>query len=51
MTGYVTLPILIIARVLIVVDIAIGMFLLSNKKSILKVTSVSAHTHQEINDE
>jgi len=51
MSVYGTLPILIIAGVLIVADFAIGMLLLSNKTTISILSSAPIHTHYETKDE
>lgn len=51
MSVYGTLPILIIAGVLIVADFAIGMLLLSNKTTISILSSAPIHNHHETRDE
>ena len=43
-----TAPILIIAGVVIAADLVIGMLMLSNKNTVLKVNSVSPHAHHEM---
>ena len=48
MLGFGTVPILIIAGVVIAADLVIGMLMLSNKKTVSKVNSVSPHAHHEM---
>jgi hypothetical protein len=47
-SGFGTAPILIIAGAVIAANLVIGMLMLSNKKTVSKVNSVSPHAHHEM---
>jgi len=50
MSGYGTVPILIIVGIVIVANFAIGLLLLSNKTTISILSSAPIHSHHETND-
>jgi hypothetical protein len=49
-SGFGTVPILIIAGFVIVTDLVIGLLMFSNKKTVLKVNSISTHSHHEMQE-
>ena len=48
--GYGTVPIVIIAGVVIAADLVIGMLMLSNKKTVSRLNNLSTHAHQEMKE-